>query len=190
MLVNLFATLLRRRYDAFETIMEILRLKLAYPDASPSSYAALDVDYARFVNCGYDTFEGAGAVRRQASVSNATYTSVLAAPGAPVGNTITTASSSSSSLTEVSAAASTAAGSTPPAAVSMFVTLHRNQLQKHGLSMCSQSTFDDPYANCAYCASAAKHFNPNTTQFKKIFVAGGNSCCSAPDLAQCPRLWE
>ena len=39
------------RYDAFETVMEILRMKLQYPDLDPAKYAAKDEAFRRFMHC-------------------------------------------------------------------------------------------------------------------------------------------
>jgi len=39
------------RYDAFETVMEILRMRLQYPDLPPEKYADSDADFARFMRC-------------------------------------------------------------------------------------------------------------------------------------------
>eukprot|EP00798_Chlamydomonas_sp_ICE-L_P013327 gene13328-19166_t len=47
-------------YDAFETILEILRIKILYPDAAPSDYASLDADFNRFMNCGAEELGVAG----------------------------------------------------------------------------------------------------------------------------------
>lgn len=45
------------RYDAFETVMEILRVKLLYPDLEPGRYVEKDEAFRRFMHCGRD--EGA-----------------------------------------------------------------------------------------------------------------------------------
>lgn len=42
------------KYDAFETILEILRVQQAHPGAKPEDYTRLDADFRRFVNCGAD----------------------------------------------------------------------------------------------------------------------------------------
>ena len=39
------------RYDAFEMVMEILRVKLLYPDLDPKQYAEKDEAFRRFVHC-------------------------------------------------------------------------------------------------------------------------------------------
>ena len=39
------------RYDAFETVMEILRVKLKYPELAPEQYADKDEDFKRFMHC-------------------------------------------------------------------------------------------------------------------------------------------
>jgi hypothetical protein len=39
------------RYDAFETTMEILRVKKEHPDLPPDQYAAKDKDFDRFMKC-------------------------------------------------------------------------------------------------------------------------------------------
>ncbi|GFR41320.1 hypothetical protein Agub_g2004 [Astrephomene gubernaculifera] len=39
------------RYDAFETLMEVLRMRRDYPGVDPSQYTALDKRFADFVNC-------------------------------------------------------------------------------------------------------------------------------------------
>ncbi|EFJ49510.1 acetylglucosaminyltransferase [Volvox carteri f. nagariensis] len=39
------------RYDAFETTLEVLRVKAAHPDAPPESYRKLDPDFDTFMRC-------------------------------------------------------------------------------------------------------------------------------------------
>eukprot|EP00798_Chlamydomonas_sp_ICE-L_P024846 gene24846-10500_t len=39
------------RYDAYETVMEILRVRLLYPDAKPGEFSKLDKDFAAFMEC-------------------------------------------------------------------------------------------------------------------------------------------
>lgn len=38
-------------YDAFETLLEILRVRLLHPKAKPEEYAKLDADFAAFERC-------------------------------------------------------------------------------------------------------------------------------------------
>lgn len=38
-------------YDAFETLMEVLRVKTLHPDLSPTEYEHVDEDFARFMRC-------------------------------------------------------------------------------------------------------------------------------------------
>ncbi|GIL60956.1 hypothetical protein Vafri_15768 [Volvox africanus] len=42
------------RYDAFATLMEILRVKALYPHAQPHEYRSLDERFRRFANCDLD----------------------------------------------------------------------------------------------------------------------------------------
>ena len=51
------------RYDAYEMVMEILRVKLLYPDLDPKQYAEKDEDFRRFVHC--EGGKGKRSVRRQ-----------------------------------------------------------------------------------------------------------------------------
>ena len=39
------------RYDAFETVLEILRVKRLYPRLSPRKYAEKDDDFNKFMRC-------------------------------------------------------------------------------------------------------------------------------------------
>jgi hypothetical protein len=39
------------KFDAFETVMEILRMKLLYPDMHPKNYTAKDAAFKRFMRC-------------------------------------------------------------------------------------------------------------------------------------------
>ncbi|KAG1659278.1 hypothetical protein FOA52_008207 [Chlamydomonas sp. UWO 241] len=39
------------RYDAFETVMEILRMRLKHPDVPPERYADTDPEFAAFMRC-------------------------------------------------------------------------------------------------------------------------------------------
>lgn len=39
------------RFDAFETTLEVLRVKAAYPRAPPEQYRALDADFDAFLDC-------------------------------------------------------------------------------------------------------------------------------------------
>ncbi|GIL87530.1 hypothetical protein Vretifemale_15566 [Volvox reticuliferus] len=39
------------RYDAFETTLEVLRVKAAHPDAPPEMYRKLDLDFDKFMGC-------------------------------------------------------------------------------------------------------------------------------------------
>ncbi|KAG2448124.1 hypothetical protein HYH02_006709 [Chlamydomonas schloesseri] len=39
------------RYDAFETTLEVLRVKAEYPDAPPESYRQMDKDFDAFMDC-------------------------------------------------------------------------------------------------------------------------------------------
>ena len=47
-------TMFPGKYDAFETALEILRVKALLPDALPFEYADLDKDFAAFMACGMD----------------------------------------------------------------------------------------------------------------------------------------
>ena len=40
------------KYDAFETVMEILRMKVRYPNALPFEFADLDPEFESFMRCG------------------------------------------------------------------------------------------------------------------------------------------
>jgi hypothetical protein len=42
------------RYDAFATLMEILRVRREHPNAQPSEYAKVDTHWAKFAACQLD----------------------------------------------------------------------------------------------------------------------------------------
>eukprot|EP00798_Chlamydomonas_sp_ICE-L_P016629 gene16629-22876_t len=46
------------RYDAFETILEVLRAMLDHPGTPPEDLAKVDADFKRFMNCGANEMEG------------------------------------------------------------------------------------------------------------------------------------
>lgn len=63
------------RYDAFATLMEILRLRIKYPDAAPQDYLRLDERWRKFAACelGDDGAGGKQARRGGESFSLCTY---------------------------------------------------------------------------------------------------------------------
>ena len=46
------------KYDAFETTLEVLRVKGRHPAAHPKDYAGLDRDFRLFMNCGAEELGG------------------------------------------------------------------------------------------------------------------------------------
>ena len=53
------------RFDAFEMVMEILRVKLLYPDLDPKQYAEKDEAFRRFMHC--EGGKGTGSARGRAA---------------------------------------------------------------------------------------------------------------------------
>lgn len=49
------------KYDAFETVMEILRMKVRYPNALPFEFADLDPEFDTFMRCGRASADGKSA---------------------------------------------------------------------------------------------------------------------------------
>ncbi|KAG2422747.1 hypothetical protein HXX76_015833 [Chlamydomonas incerta] len=57
------------RWDAFETILEVLRMQQTYPGLEPAQYAEADPRFRTFINCGAGSMREYGAAVRQAAAA-------------------------------------------------------------------------------------------------------------------------
>lgn len=202
------------RYDAFETVMEILRMQQMYPGTPPQNYTALDRRFASFVACGYESIEDMGRRMRVGLGSAAAAAlggddpaagsispdgDILNAGGWLGGLSASDGSSSSSS-------SSGGGGGSGGSSSSVGAGGARGDVSTQGVvdkawapagqKLCTQSYFDTDNT-CFSCP--APLFLPEgsgpggdteaSRLLYQMYSPGGRTCCYAKSLADCPRPW-
>ncbi|KAG2486864.1 hypothetical protein HYH03_014547 [Edaphochlamys debaryana] len=162
------------RWDAFEMILEILRMQQTYPDLDPAQYAATDEAFRSFVNCGEADMGAFGAKARAAAAAR--YPQPLTMPGLPNGTALAwehlyekSGGGLSRLLTHTSAASVPGTGTSPAP-----------------LPLCSRSRWDPAELSCGRRGWRQRAYGmgrPGGT------APGGAACNEADDVATCPRLW-
>jgi hypothetical protein len=162
-------------YDAFETTLEILRMRVAHPGADPATYASLDPAYAAFMEC-----RGApavatvpeGAVHKPGGEQQNTGGSDGAAQGS--------AGDKASDVPGAQQAADGAAKAVLPVAGSAAAKRSRKRKApvKRTPGLCSLSWFESEPPPCYFCQDPHEQMVP-----------GGSACCWAENLSLCPRVW-
>ncbi|GFR49303.1 hypothetical protein Agub_g11325 [Astrephomene gubernaculifera] len=191
------------RYDAFETLVQVLRMRAVYPSLAPEEYGYVDPAFAAFMNCQEPPLPGdvasaragaaaaAGASGRANARAEASGASAAAAAALDVGKP---------ALQQV------LAGSDRPAPRPRGLPQDgRQPLCSHselsllaGESVSSSSGADASdrrslvagdasgggvegvFSSCGRCMKRrGRLLNP-----------GGTICCNTRDLASCPRLWD
>ncbi|KXZ55491.1 hypothetical protein GPECTOR_2g1040 [Gonium pectorale] len=191
------------RYDAFETLAQILRMRAAYPNLAPEEYAYVDPAFAAFINCQEppppQEQQEEQQQKEQAPASPLSVGQALAV-SAGVASSSTTGGGRDwaggagwlldiaakpelrRELVRVAAAAGrggTGSRQAGPAARPAPVPRPTPAGAKQAL--CSHSELPTPQAaTCSRCVRRkGRLLNP-----------GGTICCNTKDLAKCPRLWD
>jgi hypothetical protein len=156
-------------YDAFETTLEILRMRVAHPGADPATYASLDPAYAAFMEC-----RGAPAVATV--LEGAVHT-----PGAGQRNAGEGAAAGKDS--DVHGAPQAAEGAAEAVSSLTGTTGVKRSRRykskvKHAPGLCSLSWLDGEPPPCYFCQDPHEQMVP-----------GGAACCWAENLSVCPRVW-
>lgn len=155
-------------YDAFETTLEILRMRLAHPNADPATYTQLDPRYAAFVKC-----QGAPEAPAPAGVR-------------PQPGEVTSREADNGGGGEVEAVAGSGMVSLTGDKGSRTVNTgvvrgrrrRRSAADKRRLGLCSLSWLDGDPPPCYYCKDKYEQMVP-----------GGAACCWVEHLGVCPRIW-
>ncbi|KAG2491520.1 hypothetical protein HYH03_010096 [Edaphochlamys debaryana] len=159
------------RWDAFEFILEILRMQQSYPGLDPAKYAETDEQYRNFVNCGEVDMSAFGAKARAAAAAR--YPVPLAMPGLP-NDTVITWEHLYAENGKGLARLIGAAGQHPKAEANT------------SLPLCSFSRWDlEPLR----CVSRGWRQRARAARQAAVTVPGGAACNEAGSVASCARLW-
>ncbi|GLC47762.1 hypothetical protein PLESTB_000023000 [Pleodorina starrii] len=160
-------------YDAFETLVQVLRMRANYPNVAPEEYEFVDAAFAAFMACREPPPPAAAAAAGQRSLaaSAAAGGGGAASLRPPPQRRRPAATAAAATALRAVAAASPPP---PPAAAAAPAAPARQPL-------CSHSALPTPgAASCSRCVRRrGRLLNP-----------GGTICCNTRDLAKCPRLWD
>ncbi len=195
------------RYDAFEMILELLRMQQLYPGLDPTQYGAKDERFRSFLYCGGEDLVSYGE-QLQAQVEGqypmtiadeaygkgkATWArlyktgmhhmlvraTAFAATAAANGNDKGTGNSTASGEGDAEAEVEGGEDSEGPPE-----TRRLQQQKGGGLPVCSMSLWDPPNWRCS--AYLGRESGPG----KRPLRGGGAVCDSSrANVAKCPRLW-
>ncbi|KAG1671535.1 hypothetical protein FOA52_011255 [Chlamydomonas sp. UWO 241] len=167
------------KYDAFETILQILRVKKQYPHAAPFEYTELDADFGRFVRCGAKEEPWADAVAGPV-LSAAGGASLGGKSDGGGGGVFSLFSGRGGKEGVPGARGSAGAGETQASGGGGG---GRGGGGEQQLKVCSRSEFDPEERSCGACPVG----KGMTSAYA---VPGGMVCCGRPNLASCLRFWE
>ncbi|KAG2491598.1 hypothetical protein HYH03_010164 [Edaphochlamys debaryana] len=159
------------RWDAFEFILEILRMQQTYADLDPAKYAETDEQYRNFVNCGEVDMSAFGAKERAAAAAR--YPQPLAIPGLPNDTVITWEhlyAENGKGLSRLLAGAG------------LFPRSEANT----SLPLCSFSKWDLEPLRCLRRGWRQRAWSIRQAA---VTAPGGAACNEAESVASCARLW-
>ncbi|KXZ52297.1 hypothetical protein GPECTOR_10g929 [Gonium pectorale] len=165
------------RWDAFEFILEVLRMRVEHPGLDPARYASVDERFRSFVHCGDTDMAAYGRKARAAALAR--YPTL---PGLPPDDQDPTwehlYANGDGLLPLLKRYAMRRRGKADGVGKGAG-----DEEQGLGRRLCSMSAWDPPPARCT-----AGGFR---SQVAHLYVPGGAACNQhAADLSRCPRIWE
>ncbi len=178
------------RYDAFETLMQILRMRVRYPGVAPEEYVFVDRAFAAFMRCQPPPKEGSdGAAGGQVQQQQ----QGRAAGGAGGKVLAGAAGALDSGKRELEAAfGSRGAGGTGPGEAGWWP----RPLQAAGRGQ-GAGAGAGPGGKGSELCTLSELPSRGTVQCSKcprrrgrLLNPGGTVCCATKELAKCPRFWD
>ncbi|KAG2424369.1 hypothetical protein HXX76_014578 [Chlamydomonas incerta] len=205
------------RYDAFETLMQVLRMRATYPSLGPEEYAYVDASFAAFMKCEAHLPGAASAAAAAAAAGAAATADGSRGIGAGAGGLLGgfKGTGAAGGLLDVAkpdlgqalaaqragggggAAAGAGAGAAAsalgllPAPRALLLPAELAGEGQQGVSrqeLCTHSDLPVPPGSGSLPAAGMCSRCPRRRG--RLLNPGGTICCNTKDLAKCPRLWD
>jgi len=203
--LNYLTTTLPGKYDAFETALEILRVKALLPNALPFEYSDLDKDFATFMACGTGGIEAQEARSSDRAEADRPV-SFGEADGEERGGEVLGMLSIRTDDGEGAGGADALEAQWqhhPENLGASAEDIDRGQQRGDGIrspsirslpppsSLCGISAFETPGETCARQCGLGSRGKRASQVSLSHGVPGGAICCGHKGgLASCPRAWE